>query len=75
MIFHLYQDIRNEWRWYLAAPNGIKLAAATQGYVRRGDCVQAIKRMKEATNAPLMYDNFATIADVTAAARFAHTTL
>lgn len=72
MVFHLYQDIRNEWRWYLAAPNGVKLAAATQGYPRRGECVAAIKQMKSAVDAPLMYDNYQSIADVTFAARLVH---
>lgn len=69
MIFHIYQDVRSEWRWYLAAPNGVKLAASTQGYLRRGDCVLAIKRMREAVAAPLLYDNFGSLADTTAAAR------
>jgi uncharacterized protein YegP (UPF0339 family) len=72
MVFHIYQDIRNEWRWYLAAGNGSKLAAATEGYVRRGDCVQAIKRMREAVDAPMMHDNYRRIADVTLAARLAY---
>ena len=74
MVFHIYQDIRNEWRWYLAAANGAKLATAAEAYKRRGDCVLAIKRMREAVVAPMVYDNFGTLADVTRAAHiaFAH---
>jgi uncharacterized protein YegP (UPF0339 family) len=74
MVFHLYQDIRNEWRWYLAAASGDKLATAAQSYKRRGDCVLAIKHMRGAVEAPMVYDNFGTLADVTRAAHlaFAH---
>ena len=28
MVFHLYQDVVGNWRWYLAAPNGVKLAVS-----------------------------------------------
>ena len=69
MVFHLYQDIRHDWRWYLAAPNGAKLATAAEGYQRRGDCVLAIKRMREAVAAPVFYDNFGSLADSTYGAR------
>lgn len=74
MVFHIYQDIRNEWRWYLATANGDKLATAAQAYKRRGDCVLAIKHMRDAVEAPMVYDNFGTLADVTRAAHlaFAH---
>jgi uncharacterized protein YegP (UPF0339 family) len=68
MVFHIYQDVRNEWRWYLAAPNGVKLATGTDGYTRRGDCVLAIKRMREAVAAPMMYDNFGPLSNVGGAA-------
>ncbi len=74
MVFHLYQDIRNEWRWYLADANGDKVATAAQSFKRRGDCVLAIKHMREALEAPMVQDNYGTLADVTHAARlaFAH---
>ena len=71
MVFHIYQDIRNEWRWYLSAPNGAKLAIAAEGYKRRGDCVLAIKRMREAVAAPMFYDNFGSLADATSGVRLA----
>jgi uncharacterized protein YegP (UPF0339 family) len=64
MVFHIYQDVVGQWRWYLSAPNGIKLAAAPVGYVRRNDCLAAIKRVREANISPLLYDNFGPIASV-----------
>ena len=68
MVVHMYQDVRNEGRGYLAAPNGVKLATGTDGYTRRGDCVLAIKRMREAVAAPMMYDNFGPLSNVGGAA-------
>ena len=68
MVFHIYQDVVGQWRWYLAAPNGVKLAAAPVGYERRGDCVLAIKRVREAVDAPMVYDNFGRLASVSSMA-------
>ena len=61
MMFHIYHDVRNEWRWYLAAPNGAKIATSGEGYARRGDCVLAIGRLKQSIGAPLMYDNIGPV--------------
>jgi uncharacterized protein YegP (UPF0339 family) len=61
MMFHIYHDVRNEWRWYLTAPNGARIAASGEGYARRGECVLAIARLKQAVDAPLMYDNIGPV--------------
>jgi len=71
MVFHIYQDVVGQWRWYLSAPNGMKLATAPVGYVRRGDCVLAIKRVREAVDAPMLYDNFGKLASVSSLAAVA----
>ncbi len=71
MVFHIYQDVVGQWRWYLSAPNGMKLAAAPVGYARRGDCVLAIKRVREAVDAPMLYDNFGKLASVSSLAAVA----
>ena len=68
MVFHIYQDVVGQWRWYLSAPNGVKIATAPLGYARRGDCVLAIKRVREATSAPMLYDNFGRLASVSSMA-------
>ena len=67
MVFHIYQDVVGQWRWYLSAPNGVKLATAPLGYARRGDCMLAIKRVREAAGAPMLYDNFGRLASVSSA--------
>ena len=67
MVFHIYLDVVGQWRWYLAGPNGIKIATAPIGYARRNDCLQAIKRVREAGASPVLYDNFGPIASVSAA--------
>ena len=67
MVFHIYQDVVGQWRWYLSAPNGVKLATAPVGYARRGDCVLAIKRVREAAESPMLYDNFGAISNVSSA--------
>ena len=64
MVFHIYQDVVGQWRWYLSAPNGVKLAVAPLGYARRGDWVLAIKRVREAAGAPMLYDNFGALSSV-----------
>ena len=68
MVFHIYQDVVGQWRWYLAAPNGVKIATAPVGFARRGDCVLAIKRVREASTAPMLYDNFGAPSCVSSAA-------
>ena len=67
MVFHIYQDVVGQWRWYLSAPNGVKLATAPLGYARRGDCVLAIKRVREASASPMLYDNFGGLSSVSSA--------
>ena len=67
MVFHIYQDVVGQWRWYLAGANGIKIATAPLGYARRNDCLQAIKRVREAGGSPMLYDNFGSIASVSGA--------
>ena len=67
MVFHIYQDVIGNWRWYLSAPNGIKIATAPLGYTRRNDCLAAIKRVREAGVSPMLYDNFGPIASVSGA--------
>ena len=62
MVFHLYQDVVGNWRWYLAAANGVKLAVSPVGYARRVDCIHALNRVREeGADAPMLYDNFAPI--------------
>lgn len=67
MVFHIYQDMVGHWRWYLAAPNGVKVAVGPVGYPRRGDCVLGIKQVREGGAANTVYDNFGPITSVSGA--------
>lgn len=40
----IYQDVSKSWRWTRTAPNGRTVAASTQGYSNRADCVANAKR-------------------------------
>jgi uncharacterized protein YegP (UPF0339 family) len=67
MVFHIFQDMVGQWRWYLSAPNGIKLATSPQGYARREDCLSALDRVRDAAESPLVYDNFGPVASLQSA--------
>lgn len=74
MVFHVYQDVRNEWRWYLRGPAGTQLAAAGQGYARRADCIAAIRHL-QATLAgrdiAIVTDNITPLSHMASAGQFA----
>lgn len=43
MAFFIYKDLRNEWRWYLVAANGKKVADSGEGYKNEADCRNGIR--------------------------------
>jgi len=74
MVFHVYQDVRNEWRWYLRSPAGSQLATSGVGYARRAECVAAIQRLQVAfrhEDVAIVTDNITSIAQVASAGLFA----
>jgi uncharacterized protein len=42
MTFHIYRDHKNEWRWFLQAANGRRIADSAEGYHNEKDCIDAI---------------------------------
>jgi uncharacterized protein len=42
MKFVLYTDANNQYRWYLQADNGKKIANSGEGYHNRNDCIDAV---------------------------------
>lgn len=38
MTYWIYKDHAGEWRWYLKAANGDKLADSGEGYRNKSDC-------------------------------------
>jgi uncharacterized protein YegP (UPF0339 family) len=53
MWFQLYRDRSNEWRWRLKAQNGRIIADSAEGYINKNDCLNAIRLVKSAANAPV----------------------
>lgn len=53
MKYCIYKDAKGEWRWYLRAANGNKLADSGEGYKNRKDCENAIESVKGSKNAPV----------------------
>jgi uncharacterized protein len=46
MKYVLYKDAKGEWRWYLEASNGKKIANSGEGYHNKDDCLHAIDLVK-----------------------------
>ncbi len=53
MTYIYYKDAKGEWRWYLEAANGKKIAASGEGYQNEQDCLSAIALVKKSANAPV----------------------
>ena len=53
MAFYVYQDVNNQWRWYLQAANGRKIANSGEGYYNKKDCLDAINLVKGSGNTPV----------------------
>jgi uncharacterized protein YegP (UPF0339 family) len=60
MVFALYKDTRQEWRWTLAADNSEVLAVSSEGYKNRTDCVHAINLIKKGASTTSIYDTSKT---------------
>jgi uncharacterized protein YegP (UPF0339 family) len=53
MNFYLYKDKAGYWRWYLSAANNKKVADSAEGYNNKQDCLNGIKLVQSAWNAPV----------------------
>ncbi len=51
--FLIYRDKRGQWRWYLRARNGRKIANGGQGYRDKAKCLAAIDLVRGASAAPV----------------------
>lgn len=45
MKFHIYQDVKGEWRWRLKARNGRVVADSGEGYARKRNARRAVYRI------------------------------
>ena len=53
MAYYMYRDAVRQWRWYLKAQNGRKLADSGEGYYNKADCLSAIALVKGSAAAPI----------------------
>lgn len=53
MAYYIYQDSQRQWRWYLTAANGKKVADSGEGYWNRQDCLDGIALVKSSHAAPI----------------------
>lgn len=51
--FWKYREPNGNWRWYLEAGNGRKIANSGEGYWNEADCDHAIKLVKGSSDAPV----------------------
>jgi len=49
MKFYVYRDVRGEYRWYLRAANGNKLADSGEGYRTKKDCLSGMALVMQTT--------------------------
>jgi uncharacterized protein len=49
MVFQVYKDAQQKWRWRLKAANGNILADSGEGYSSKADCLAGIESVKKAT--------------------------
>ncbi len=55
MAYYVYRDVVGQWRWYLQAGNGRKIANSGEGYFNKSDCLSAIRLVATSGNMPV-YD-------------------
>jgi uncharacterized protein YegP (UPF0339 family) len=53
MVFWKYLDSALQWRWFLVASNGKKVADSGEGYKHESDCDHGIELVKSAWLAPV----------------------
>jgi uncharacterized protein len=53
MIYYIYKDSQGDWRWYLNASNGKKIANGGEGYRNKQDCLHAISLVKQSAQSPI----------------------
>lgn len=53
LVFHVYRDVVNQYRWRLKAANGRIIANSGEGYYNRDDCIHAINLVASTNGAPI----------------------
>jgi uncharacterized protein YegP (UPF0339 family) len=53
MVYWVYKDKQDQWRWYLEAANNKKIAVSGEAYHNKQDCLAAIALVKSSKDAPV----------------------
>jgi uncharacterized protein YegP (UPF0339 family) len=53
MIYWVYKDSANQWRWRLRASNNRIIAVSGEAYHNRSDCLAAIELVKASKDSPI----------------------
>lgn len=53
MVYVMYRDRSNEWRWRLVARNNRIIADSAESYQNKSDCLAGINLVKSSYNAPV----------------------
>ena len=53
MVYWIYKDSRDEWRWYLKSVDGDKIADSGKGYKTKYDCEHGLRLVKGSANTPV----------------------
>ena len=53
MVYWMYRDANNQWRWRLVAANNRIIANSGEGYFNKADCQHAIDLVKGSAVAPV----------------------
>jgi len=53
MVYWVYKDERDEWRWHLKSVDGDKIADSGHGYKNKYECEHALNRVKGSANTPV----------------------
>ena len=62
LVFEIYQDRGDEYRWRLKATNKQIIATSGQGYKDKRDCKNAIDRIKADAATKLKFETYADVA-------------
>lgn len=54
MVYVMYRDAKNEWRWRLFSANNKIIAVSSEGYVNKADCRHSIDLVKSSTGAAIV---------------------
>ena len=54
MVYYVYRDSHNQWRWKLKASNGRIIADSAEAYRNRQDCLNGIALVRRSSNAAIV---------------------